>query len=409
MKFAKKEKKVLSTKSWNLLIVDDEEEVHTITKSVLKKFDYKNKGIIFHSAYCVDEALEILKNNKDIDVILLDVVMESDDAGLILVQKIREDLKNKDVRIILRTGQPGLYPPKDIIVDYDIDDYKEKTELTSAKLFITIISALKTREFILTIEKHNLELEERVKKEIEKNRKKDTQIVEQRRLAQMGEMISMIAHQWRQPLAAIGSTSSTINLKAMINKLDSKTAIELSNKISDFSQQLSSTIDDFSNFFRQHKQEEKTTLTNIITTTIDIIEDRLTNQGITIETNLIDDDEIVTYASEIKQVVLNLLENSKEAILKHNQKHGCIKIKTYKVENHLCLNIEDNGNGIPQNIMSNIFDPYFSTKQEKTGTGLGLYMSKIIIEEHCNGVLTIQNTNHGAISTIKLPQNSKKG
>ena len=143
---------------WKVLIVDDEKEVHNITKSVLKKFIFENKGIEWFSAFNGDEAIEILKNNSDIDMILLDVVMETDNAGLIVAKRIRNELNNQAIRIVLRTGQPGSAPEKQVIVDYDIDDYKEKTELTSTKLFTTMVSSLRTSRYIKTIDKNRIGL-----------------------------------------------------------------------------------------------------------------------------------------------------------------------------------------------------------------------------------------------------------
>jgi len=137
LKFTKKKSNqtFLSDEKWTVLICDDEIEVHTITKTVLSNFVFKNKKIEFLSAYSAQEAFDILKENNKISVILLDVVMETDYAGLDLVKRIREELKNTSLRIVLRTGQPGFAPEKDVIQDYDINDYKDKTELTDVKLF----------------------------------------------------------------------------------------------------------------------------------------------------------------------------------------------------------------------------------------------------------------------------------
>jgi len=161
LKFAKEEdvQDVATQEYWKLLVVDDEPEVHNITKSVLKKFTFKNKKLEFFSAYSKAEAINILKNNSDIDIVLLDVVMETDDAGLLTVKAIREELNNHSIRIVLRTGQPGFAPEKQVIVDYDIDDYKEKTELTSTKLFTTIVSSLRASHYIKTIKKNQVALE----------------------------------------------------------------------------------------------------------------------------------------------------------------------------------------------------------------------------------------------------------
>ncbi len=160
VKFAKKEKVESNffDEKWKVFIVDDEIEVHTITKSVLKDFVFEHKQLEFLSAYSGQEAIEMLKLHPDIAVILLDVVMETDDAGLIVVEQIRNELQNKKVRIILRTGQPGLAPQRDVILNYDINDYKEKTELSSTKLFTSVISALRSYRDLSIIEQNRIGL-----------------------------------------------------------------------------------------------------------------------------------------------------------------------------------------------------------------------------------------------------------
>ncbi len=139
---------------WKVLIVDDEDVVHNTTKLVLHDFKFENKKIEFVSAYSSEEAKVILNKEEDIAVIFLDVVMEKEDAGLQLVKYIREELQNKLVRIILRTGQPGQAPEERVIVDYDINDYKTKTELTVQKLFTSLVSALRSYKDLVIIEKN---------------------------------------------------------------------------------------------------------------------------------------------------------------------------------------------------------------------------------------------------------------
>ncbi len=137
---------------WKMLIVDDEPEVHSITKLVLSDFAYKGRPAQFISAHSAAEARAILARESDIAIILLDVVMETEDAGLKLVHHIREELKNRHVRIILRTGQPGQAPERAVILDYDINDYKAKTQLTAQQLFTTTVAALRSYEDIMAIE-----------------------------------------------------------------------------------------------------------------------------------------------------------------------------------------------------------------------------------------------------------------
>ncbi len=145
--------------SWKVLIVDDEIEIHHITKLALREFYFENKSINFVSAYSGKEAKEIIKENQDIALILLDVVMETEEAGLEVVKYIRDILDNKIVRIILRTGQPGQVPEDVVIVSYDINDYKTKTELTNKKLFTTVVTALRAFSSLNQIESSKSELE----------------------------------------------------------------------------------------------------------------------------------------------------------------------------------------------------------------------------------------------------------
>ncbi|MGQ3047011.1 MAG: DUF3369 domain-containing protein [Niveispirillum sp.] len=137
-----------SVRPWLILIVDDDPEVHAMTRLVMKKFAYRSRPVQFLSAYSAEEALGILRNDPGIAMVLLDVVMETDDAGLRLVPRIRDELGNSQVRIILRTGQPGQAPEDDVIHGYDINDYKAKTELTAQKLGTATVAALRSYEHI---------------------------------------------------------------------------------------------------------------------------------------------------------------------------------------------------------------------------------------------------------------------
>lgn len=150
--------KDLPAKKFKLLIVDDEKEVHIMTKLVLSDYSYKGFTLDFHSAYSGKEAKKLIKDNPDAACILLDVVMETKDAGLEIARFIREDEKNDRIRIILRTGQPGKAPEKDIILNYDINDYKEKTELTTQKLFTTVTTALRSHLHLIDLDEKKDEI-----------------------------------------------------------------------------------------------------------------------------------------------------------------------------------------------------------------------------------------------------------
>lgn len=141
-------------KFWKILIVDDEDDVHSTTRLVLDDFLFEGAGLEFLSAYSAEEAVAVLKANPDVAVILLDVVMETNHAGLELVKTIREDMRNTMVRIILRTGQPGQAPERQVIIEYDINDYKHKAELTSQRLFTSVFSSLRSYRDLLVIEQN---------------------------------------------------------------------------------------------------------------------------------------------------------------------------------------------------------------------------------------------------------------
>jgi len=145
-------------RQWRVLIVDDDQDVHAVTRLALRNVTFKDRELELFSAYSGREAFDILASTPDIALVLLDVVMETDDAGLVLARRIREELHNAIVRVVLRTGQPGQAPEQRVIVEYDINDYKAKTELTTQKLFTTVISALRAYESLNMLERSRVGL-----------------------------------------------------------------------------------------------------------------------------------------------------------------------------------------------------------------------------------------------------------
>ncbi len=143
---------------WRVLIVDDDVDVHAVTRLALRNVSFKGRELELFSAYSGREAYDFLRDTPDIALVLLDVVMETDDAGLLLARRIREELHNAIVRVVLRTGQPGQAPEQRVIIEYDINDYKAKTELTTQKLFTTVISALRAYESLNMLERSRIGL-----------------------------------------------------------------------------------------------------------------------------------------------------------------------------------------------------------------------------------------------------------
>ena len=248
----------------------------------------------------------------------------------------------------------------------------------------------------------NASLQVRIDEEIDKSLKKDKFLQEQTKLAAMGEMVGAIAHQWRQPL-------NSLNIN--IQNLDDDYEDGLINKefIDDFILRqsrtikfMSKTIDDFRNFFRIDKIKEDFSIKDAIQATISIQDSQLTHNNINIILSG-KDFVIEGLRSEFQQVILNIITNAKDELVKKQIPNAHIYVD---IEN-FSIKIRDNALGIDEEIISRVFEPYFTTKEQGTGTGLGLYMSKMIIEKNMEGELVVENVKEGAEFTITLPETSK--
>ncbi len=249
----------------------------------------------------------------------------------------------------------------------------------------------------------NDSLNSKVQTGIEELRKKDSYMLQQARMAQMGEMIAMIAHQWRQPLSSITAISSNIQLALALNEEISKETLQKELlSIDQRTALLSNTIDDFRNFYNTDNQRNTFNLQQTISQAIEVLTPAIDNADVYIKVSYDLKQEINSFESEIIQVLMNIIKNAID-ILKEKDEDRKISIRAYQDNISTYILIEDNGGGIDEKIISKIFEPYFSTKKEKNGMGLGLYMSKLIIHEHCKGELQVQNTKSGAVFTIALP------
>ena len=252
----------------------------------------------------------------------------------------------------------------------------------------------------------NKALEKRVQEEIKKNKEKEQQLLLQSRLAQMGEIISIIAHQWRQPLNAISANVNDLLIKIMLNNIDNKYLQEKLKKIADIIKETSETIDDFRNFYKKDTQKKETTLSDIAKKTLTIIQPIIKEKNIKLIMELNSKLKIKVKENELKHTILTIVKNAQDILLEKKIKNPEIIIKTYDKDNCAYIEIKDNGGGIDKEIMDKIFDPYFTTKG-KDGTGIGLNMAKNIVEKNHNGVLSVKNDETGAIFTIKICKEDK--
>jgi len=271
------------------------------------------------------------------------------------------------------------------------------------------LSYLKSRDEIVMITSditQDIQYQDELKKQVEIEVKKRTEqyeiMCQQSRLAAMGEMIDSIAHQWRQPLNGLGIIVQGLRHLSSQKDFDWSLLKDIEGEIMEKITFMSQTIDDFSTFFRITKEKK---IFNILTNINDAIrlidvqlKDYNINTNIHISDNLVLD--ILGFANEFRQVMLNIIHNAMMAIIQSQQKNGNIDIYIKETKKSLTLEIEDNGGGILKKNMHKIFDPYFTTKDK--GSGIGLYMSKIIIEHHMQGTLNVKNKNDGAKFTITL-------
>lgn len=276
----------------------------------------------------------------------------------------------------------------------------------------------KVEEKVIELKKLNEALEYKVKEAVEETKRKEQLLHKQSRLAQMGEMVSMIAHQWRQPLAAITSTMLVIERHLETDKFELKQSLKsdaflnfITTKhelIYNNIEYLSTTTDDFRDFFNPNSTKEHLKVNKPIEKALMLIEKSIINKGIHLHIDLQSKQEYTFYPNELMQVILNLLKNATDALVEHNIMQKSLWIESYDRENEIVIKVKDNGIGISKETEEHIFDPYFSTKVQKIGTGLGLYMSKNIIEEHNAGYLTYQKEDGVTCFVIRFSIDEKE-
>lgn len=249
----------------------------------------------------------------------------------------------------------------------------------------------------------NQTLEQRISKEIEKNEQKQKILFWQSRMASLGQMLANVAHQWRQPLTELNL--SLFNLKkASKNKKEDE--VELSYKdCKTIVLNMSNTIEDFTNFFNPDKEKEKFLIKNSINEAISIVSKLISKSELNITLSFLNLSTIGV-SNELSQVIINLIQNSNDAFLINEikDKNIEISIKQDQHKNFAIITFKDNAGGINHEILEKIYEPYFSTKHSSVGTGLGLFMSKMIIEKSLNGTMNVDSTDNYTIFTITIPQ-----
>lgn len=254
----------------------------------------------------------------------------------------------------------------------------------------------------LLLEDMNKNLELKVKKAIDEVQKKDRAMLHQSRLARMGTMLSMIAHQWRQPLSEVSGILMELETASKFKKVDDVFIKDIVKESNNLIQYMSHTIDDFRNFFKPDKKKVYFEVEEVCAETLSLVSATIKELGINLNIDIQENIKIYGYKREFGQVLLNLISNAKDTLVFRKILEPKIDIKVLKDEDYCVICVEDNAKGIEKEYLDLIFEPYFTTKNSSKGTGLGLYMSKMIIEKNMQGELSVENTKFGALFKIRV-------
>ncbi len=330
--------------------------------------------------------------NNDMILEFLESQLDNPQVDIsILISDYKKKTKRVD-RIIKQSDKQQLQVVK---LNEELDEYKTQLEFKVLE---------KTKE----LHELNLNLEQRVKEEVEANRIKDKRINDQAKFVQIGELMSNIAHHWRQPLNAISTSAGGMQMMRTLGVQDIDEENESIEQIIQSTQFLSGVIQDFANFVNdnQNSTSSHISLQENLNQSINIIASSLENNKITVIKNYPQDDiQLNIVSSKLSNSILNILKNAQDSILKTKEEHErTIQLTIEESNNSVTIAIQDSGIGINPDILSKIFDPYFTTKHQSQGTGLGLYTTKDDIEQHLNGTIDVINQDNGVEFLITLPK-----
>jgi signal transduction histidine kinase len=326
-------------------------------KTKVKEIDIKSKDEFYQMAAIINQNVSIIQNN-----------IEQNEALIKNATKVLENIEegNLGTRLTKDTNNEALNELK-IMINNTIDN-----------------------------------LEFKIQEEISKRLEQEQILIQQSKLASMGEMIGNIAHQWRQPLAQISAIHMNMKVTCDFDKFTKEylyMKIKEANKLTSY---MSQTISDFQNFFKPQGERENFSIEKACRDAYFILESSLKYYGIDVTFNITEDTIIHGYKNEYSQVILNILSNAKDILLERKIQNPKINIEIKNGNNYAIVKIKDNARGVDSSIIDKIFEPYFTTRHQTQGTGIGLYMAKNIIERNMNGYINVTNVEDGALFTIKV-------
>lgn len=364
---------------FSILLVDDvQENIYSLKMMITDSFDVE----IF-TALNAQSGMEILMQ-EDINLILSDVQMPDID-GFEFAEYLKGIEKTKNIPLIFITGI------------YDKDEYKKRGYDIGAIEYITkpiddVLLGAKLKVYI--------DIFERSKKRIEEIEEKNEILIHQAKMATMGEMIGVIAHQLKQPLNVLSLYCNDVKDSHSYGEINDAFVEDFSKSTKEQIAFMSKTIDDFRNFFSPTKAKKVFKIKDVIEKSIELLKKQLENNKIQINLD-VKDEEVYGVDSELEQVILNLITNAQDVFIERDIKHRQLEISVGANKKYTLLVFEDNAGGIKESNLDKIFDPYFTTKEK--GTGTGLYMVKLVVKTSFYGELKLENSSKGAKFIIILP------
>ena len=404
-----------SDKDHKLLIVDDDPLVLESASSLLKMWGYD-----VLACGSAQKAIEECRKGG-IDLVVSDVRMP-EISGTELLAMVHD--LDPDIPVILMTAFAELEIAIDAVrkgaFDFIIKPFKPdylQHAIKKGMKFRSLIEMEKRYKIVLEKKQAELEMQNKELREtyrqleeetaervrmMEELREKDRVLLQQSRMAVMGEMLGNIAHQWRQPLNLLGIKIQQLGLSYEFGELSKELLDTNIEKSMEIVQHLSQTIDDFRNLSMPDREKMLFRADHVIAKTVSLIEESFKEQHIIIEVSTSGTPQINGYPNEFGQVILNILVNARDAFQERKTCEARITVRSWTEEGRTVVTITDNAGGIDDEIMGKIFDPYFTTKELGKGIGVGLFMSKTIIEKNMGGRLTMHNTSDGAEFMIKV-------
>ncbi len=358
-----------------------------ISNSIITSMNILQKGL--------NEFFEYLNYKKDKAQM---IVIHSRDEFYQMAQSINQNFKNVELNIkkndeLIKNATKVLLSIKSGNLGMRLTTNTNSKALNELKIMINNVID---------------NLEDKIQEEINKRLEQEQILIQQSKLAAMGEMIGNIAHQWRQPLSQISAIHMNMLATYEFNEFTQEYLNEKIEEADMLTTYMTQTISDFQNFFNPEEEKQLFSVKEACEKASFIIKSALKYHNIELILDVVDDEEVNGYQNEYSQVILNILSNAKDILLERAIKNPRVKVEIRNGKEYNIVKIEDNAGGVEKSIINKIFEPYFTTHHKTQGTGIGLYMSKNIIEREMDGFINVKNTDNGACFTVKIPRCLKK-